>query len=204
MSKIKLTKNELKKQKDSLKRFKRYLPTLQLKKQQLQLEIIKIQKNLEDYERKIEMFKSSIGTWIDVFAEDVNIKEFFCVKEVHTSEGNIAGVDIPIFEGIDFKEEKYDFNNIPLWVDFGIDALKEIVTLRINHEILQKQMTAVKEELRTTTQRVNLFEKVKIPEAQESIRKIQIYVGDMQTAAVVIGKIAKEKIQKKTQNAVLV
>ena len=33
---IKLTKNELKKQKDNLKQFQRYLPTLQLKKQQLQ------------------------------------------------------------------------------------------------------------------------------------------------------------------------
>jgi len=39
MAKIKLTKNELKKQKDALKMFKRYLPTLILKKQQLQAEI---------------------------------------------------------------------------------------------------------------------------------------------------------------------
>ncbi|HOT63427.1 MAG TPA: V-type ATP synthase subunit D, partial [Treponemataceae bacterium] len=36
---IKLTKNELKKQKESLKMYQRYLPTLQLKKQQLQTEI---------------------------------------------------------------------------------------------------------------------------------------------------------------------
>ena len=43
MAKIKLTKNELKKQKDSLKRFLRYLPTLVLKKQQLQLEIRKVE-----------------------------------------------------------------------------------------------------------------------------------------------------------------
>jgi len=34
MAKIRLTKNELKKQKDSLKMYKRYLPTLMLKKQQ--------------------------------------------------------------------------------------------------------------------------------------------------------------------------
>ncbi|MDR0389272.1 MAG: V-type ATP synthase subunit D, partial [Spirochaetaceae bacterium] len=39
MAKIKLTKNELKKQKDSLKMYRRYLPTLMLKKQQLQAEI---------------------------------------------------------------------------------------------------------------------------------------------------------------------
>ena len=38
---IKLTKNELKKQKDNLKQFQRYLPTLQLKKQQLQSVIMR-------------------------------------------------------------------------------------------------------------------------------------------------------------------
>ena len=49
------------------------------------------------------------------------------------------------------------------------------------------------EELRTTTQRVNLFEKVKIPEAKENIRVIRIFMGDQQTAAVARSKIAKGK-----------
>ena len=68
-------------------------------------------------------------------------------------------------------------------------------------EILEKQDELVREELRVTTQRVNLFEKVKIPEARENIRRIQIYLGDMQTAAVVTGKIAKEKLSKKEEVA---
>ena len=48
----------------------------------------------------------------------------------------------------------------------------------------------------STTQRVNLFEKVKIPECMENIRKIQIYLGDATTAAVVRSKIAKRKMQE--------
>ena len=51
-------------------------------------------------------------------------------------------------------------------------------------------------ELRATAQRVNLFEKVKIPEAKENIRVIGIYLGDQQTSAVVRGKIAKKKLQE--------
>ena len=47
---IKLTKNELKKQKENLKQFERYLPTLQLKKQQLQSVIMKIRTELEEKE----------------------------------------------------------------------------------------------------------------------------------------------------------
>ena len=47
-----------------------------------------------------------------------------------------------------------------------------------------------------TTQRVNLFEKVKIPECRENIRRIGIYLGDMDTSAVVRSKIAKSKLQE--------
>ena len=65
-----------------------------------------------------------------------------------------------------------------------------MATLRIQVELLGK-------ELRTTSQRVNLFEKVKIPETKENIRRIGIYIGDQQTAAVVRGKIAKKKLANK-------
>ena len=71
-----------------------------------------------------------------------------------------------------------------LW---GRDAL--VKTLRTQVELLER-------ELRSTAQRVNLFEKVKIPEARENIRVIGIYLGDQQTSAVVRGKIAKKKLQE--------
>ena len=57
----------------------------------------------------------------------------------------------------------------------------------------QKQKELITEELRTTSQRVNLFEKVKIPACRENIRVIKIAIGDEQTAAVTRGKIAKSR-----------
>ena len=63
-------------------------------------------------------------------------------------------------------------------------------------ETLRRQVELLERELRTTAQRVNLFEKVKIPEAKENIRVIGIYLGDQQTSAVVRGKIAKKKLQE--------
>ncbi|MGB3056532.1 MAG: V-type ATP synthase subunit D, partial [Candidatus Omnitrophota bacterium] len=85
----------------------------------------------------------------------------------------------------------------PLWVDYGIEVLKKMMVFNAKIRIFKKQDELIREELRITTQRVNLFEKVKIPEARENIRRIQVYLGDMQTAAVVTGKIAKDKIEKK-------
>lgn len=197
MEKIKHTKNELKRQKDALKRFTRYLPTLVLKKKQLQLEIVKVIHAMEDLEEKTRISRELIYKWVAVFSEDVHIEKIVSVKHVHVLIGNIAGIDIPIFEKIDFKEEGYDFIITPLWVDYGIEAVKELITLKIKYQIIQKQLELVREELRITTQRVNLFEKVKIPETLENIRRIRIFLGDLQTASVVTGKIAKKKIQRK-------
>ncbi len=199
MAKIKLTKNELKKQRDALKMFQRYLPTLQLKKQQLQLEIIKIHKKLHEAEDEIENFKKDVDEWVAVFAEPVNIAGLIRVEKIRTRVGNIAGTNIPVLDGIDFREHEYSFFDFPLWVDYGLEAVKKMILLKVSCHVLEEQDKAVKEELRITNQRVNLFEKVKIPQTRENIKKIQVYLGDMQTAAVVIGKIAKEKIEAKTE-----
>jgi V/A-type H+-transporting ATPase subunit D len=194
VAKIKFTKNELKKQKDSLKRFLRYLPTLMLKKQQLQMEIRKVEAQEVELKRNRESRYQEIRRWIAVFGEDVAFPELLTVKSLATELGNIAGVDIPVFQHIEFEQSPYDLFILPLWVDKAIEKLEVLGTLDAKISILEKQADLLGEELRITSQRVNLFEKVKIPETRENIRMIQIYLGDEQTAAVVRGKIAKKKL----------
>jgi len=60
--------------------------------------------------------------------------------------------------------------------------------------VLDEQVRLLEAELRSTTQRVNLFEKVKIPETEENIKKISIYMADQQVNAVVRSKISKRKV----------
>jgi V/A-type H+-transporting ATPase subunit D len=194
VAKIKFTKNELKKQKDALKRFLRYLPTLMLKKQQLQMEIRKIEAQEIELKRNREARYQEMHRWIAVFGEDVAFPELLAVKSVGTELGNIAGVDIPVFQNIEFEESPYDLFVLPLWVDEAIEKVNYLGTLDAKISVLEKQAELLGEELRITSQRVNLFEKVKIPETRENIRMIQIYLGDEQTAAVVRGKIAKKKL----------
>lgn len=196
MAKIKLTKNELKRQKDALKRFQRYLPTLQLKKQQLQMEIRRIEAEKRAVQAQLEEFNQQIKDWVALFSEKFDFTAYLKVNKVKTSVSNIAGIDIPLFEGIDFEIEDYDLFFTPYWVDSGFEAIKSILELRYRSQTLQKQVDLLSEELRTTTQRVNLFEKVKIPEAKGHIRKINVYLGDQQTAAVVRGKMSKKKLER--------
>ena len=197
MAKIRLTKNELKKQKEDLKRYRRYLPMLQLKKKQVQLEIIKIHQAIQDTSCEVNNLRSSVLKWVDVFSEEVALEELCKLYKINTEAGNVAGIDIPVFLNVEFSQKPYDFLLTPLWVDKAIFAQKEILAFKAKLLTYHKQIDILKEELRISTQRVNLFEKVKIPEAREIIRVIQIHLGELQTAEVVRGKIAKAKIERR-------
>jgi V/A-type H+-transporting ATPase subunit D len=197
MAKVKLTKNEQKKQKDALKMYTRYLPTLILKKQQLQIEIRNVEIREAEVRQKQEALNNEFRSWIGVFGEDVGLDgTLIRVKEVNTGTGNIAGVEIPVFEGAAFYPVSYDIFQMPLWVDKAVEKVKQIILLDLEFQILEEQIKRLAKELRTTTQRVNLFEKVKIPETKENIKKIGVYLGDQQTAAVVRGKMSKNKMVK--------
>jgi V/A-type H+-transporting ATPase subunit D len=193
MAKVKLTKNALKAERDSLKRFQRYLPTLLLKKQQLQMEIRGVQAKVEAKRAEEQALLADMGSWVKLFAEPVEWSNYLSVVKIRAGEGNIAGVAIPVFEGVDFKRNIPDLFDTPVWIDSGIRALEKLVSLRLERRVIEEQFRLLSEELRTTSQRVNLFEKVKIPEAKENIRVIRIFLGDQQTAGVARSKIAKNK-----------
>ena len=194
MAKIKLTKTELKAQTDALKRFQRFLPMLQLKKQQLQGEIAGIVAKAEAVSAKEQAVRKSLDAWVGLFATGEELLGgLVTVKEVKTSSANIAGVEIPVFDGIETDVKPIDLWATPAWVDDAVAALTDVLALQCERAVLQRQRELVAEELRTTSQRVNLFEKVKIPDCRENIRVIKIAIGDEQTAAVTRGKIAKSR-----------
>ncbi len=196
MAKIKLTKGELKRQRDALKRYKRFLPTLQLKKQQLQMEILHLSSEIADKKHQESQKIKAIQVWAGLLGETrVDIKPWLLPKQVVTGSRNIAGVDIPVFERVDFQEAEYDLFMTPLWIDNALELLRILVSLRFEIKTLESGMGILRHELRITAQRVNLFEKVKIPEAEESIRVIKISIGDQMTNAVGRSKIAKKKIE---------
>jgi V/A-type H+/Na+-transporting ATPase subunit D len=197
MAKIKLTKNEQKKQKDSLKRFQRYLPTLMLKKQQLQAEIRVVDIRTAEVRASKEKTDAGIKKWIAVFGEDgVFAKDILRITKLTAGEGNVAGVAIPVFEDVEFEVSNYDIVVKPLWLDLAVDNMKKVLFYDLQLQCLEEQQRRLRKELQTTSQRVNLFEKIKIPEAQANIKKIAVYLGDQQTAAVVRGKISKRGMER--------
>ena len=195
MAKIKLTKTELKAQTDALKRFQRFLPMLQLKKQQLQGEIAGIAQKAEETSAKERAVRADLDRWVGLFATDEDlIAGLVKVREVKTGMANVAGVAIPTFESIDTDVKEGDVWETPAWVDNAVETTTQVLSLQCERAIYEEQRRLIEQELQLTSQRVNLFEKVKIPECKEAIRRIKIAIGDEQTAAVTRGKIAKGRV----------
>jgi len=201
MSKVKLTKGELKRQRDSLHQFERFLPTLQLKKQQLQMEILSHYGLLERKKHEEEVKRKNLEGLLSLLSESgLDLSKLIVISKVNRSYKNIAGIDIPVFESCEFKEIEYDLFITPLWVDAAVSAFYELISIRSDIKTVEEGILILKQELRITTQRVNLFEKVKIPEAQVAIRLIKIYIGDQMANAVGRSKIAKRKIEAYAQS----
>ena len=195
MAKIKLTKTELKAQTDALKRFQRFLPMLQLKKQQLQGEIAGIVQKAEETSAKERAIRAGLDRWVGLFATDEDlIAGLVKVREVKTGTANVAGVAIPTFERIDTDVKEVDVWETPAWVDDAVETTTQVLSLQCERAIYEEQRRLVEQELQLTSQRVNLFEKVKIPECKEAIRRIKIAIGAEQTAAGTRGKIAKGRV----------
>lgn len=196
MAQVKLTKTELRSQQYRLNQLEKYLPTLQLKKAMLQAEVTKaavelvaLQKHFDVSIEKVELFAALLTDQnAYILFESVKVTSF------RKSHENIAGVDIPIFEELIFVPPTYSLYGTPVWMESAIHEVKELITYREKIRIMQKRKEALEKELREVSIRVNLFEKIMIPRAREHIRKIKVFLGDQELAAISQAKVSKEKI----------
>lgn len=201
MAKIKLSKSELKTQQDALKQFMRFLPTLQLKKQQLQMEIRRSTERMEENESEYRQALAELQSWVALFGDDVaaaRLIEIVSLTGITSESWNIAGVEVPVFKEATFNVKSYDLYLEDAWFSDAVNKIQELIILRESGKLLKEQNHLLSRELTTTSQRVNLFEKIKIPECRENIRRIRIYLSDMDTSGVVRSKIAKKKTQERS------
>jgi V/A-type H+-transporting ATPase subunit D len=199
MAEIKFTKNELRSQQKKLGQLEKYLPTLQLKKAMLQSEVynarLEIAKSEEAYKTiyaAVEEYSSLLSARITINPSDVAK-----IKEVKKRYENIAGVEVPYFESISFEEITYNLFDTPPWIDSVVFGLRSISEANAKVMIAKEKRAALEKELRMVSIRVNLFEKILIPRSQTNIKRIKVFLGDQQLAAVSRAKVAKNKIEEK-------
>lgn len=202
---IKLTKNELRNQQTRLAQFSRYLPTLTLKKAMLQFEVSNVGLEIAVLKEEMETCRQKIRVFSPFLLEKVtcNLSLYAEIQHVKKRYENIAGVEIPIFETVSFREPNYFLFDTPVWTESATLQLRELVIAREKILIAQEKKRALEKELREVSIRVNLFEKILIPRSMENIKKIRIFLGDQQLSAVAQAKVAKAKILERKQQGTM-
>lgn len=197
MAEIKLTKNELRNQQSLLAQLEKYLPTLQLKKAMLQAEVSEARLEIVRLKDKFNSQRAIVDAYGALLTEKISItpQDMTKIRQVVKRYENIAGVEVPYFDKVEFEDVSYNLFDTPAWVDAAIHDLRALASVGIGIKVVEEKKQALEKEFREVSIRVNLFEKILIPRAIENIKKIKVFLGDQQLAAVSQAKVAKRKIE---------
>jgi V/A-type H+-transporting ATPase subunit D len=185
-----------------MSRYKRYLPTLELKKQQLRAEVNHMEALMDQNREGFRAAWADLNKWVALFSRDIDLSQFVEVDKIDYSPRNIAGINVPLLDEVHFNRKPIDLFATDPWVDDAVGMMEKLIRIESEFKALEKALALLQEELRITSQRVNLFEKVKIPQTKDNIRVIKISLADEQTASVVRAKMTKkETIEIETMTA---
>jgi V/A-type H+/Na+-transporting ATPase subunit D len=196
---VKFTKNEINRLQKKLIQLNKYLPTLQLKKMLLQAEVNKakdeIAKNFRLYKEEILTFETSVKLLSDASIAD--IKEKVVIESKDLTFDNVAGIEVPILEGVSFKSGPEADQYRPFWHGDMVEHLRCAKRAYLKWKTSEEKKILLEGELRGVSIRVNLFEKRLIPRTESDISQIRIFLGDQDLAAVSLSKLAKGKLEKR-------
>ena len=170
------------------------LPTLKSKEAALRLEVRKITAEIEllkeEYQKLVKENQNYNGFWTE-FPEIVKI------KKINSELKNIAGVKVNILSNIDFAIENVSLFNMPSWIRLAISMFERLMTIQVKIEMTEARLNALAYARKKTTQKVNLYEKVQIPEYKTAIIKIKRYMEDEDNLSKSSQKIVKERNRAK-------
>ncbi|MGB5663300.1 V-type ATP synthase subunit D [Eudoraea sp.] len=200
--KILMNKNTLAALKLELKEYHTALPVFEMKEQKLKEVVQTVENNIARLKQAITETDEKTKVWVAVMAEEtIDLSEMTKVDRVITKKKEIAGVTIEIFEDLVFENQEVDLFNTPLWIDTAMEVIRDQKTNRTLMEIEQRNLELLWEELAEARRMKNALKEVFIPETKENIRKIEIYLGDVERLAIGCAKLVKKKKEEKKVSA---
>ncbi len=193
-SNVTLNKAQLGREKESLASYRRYLPALDLKRQQLMAERNRARTARTELHEALRHAVEAAGAALPMLADKrVELDGLVTLDEAVITTQNVAGVRLPRVDEVRLNIAPYGIMTRPHWVDDVVRRLTEALRLKVECEVADQRVALLDQAVTRVTQRTNLFEKILIPQAEKNIRRIMVFIGDAERAAVVTAKIAKGK-----------
>ena len=195
---ILMNKNTLSALKEELKEYNTAVPVFEMKEQKLKELVRAMENNLDRLERSIEKTNDETKKWVAVMAEEtIDLPDMVEIDHIISDKREVAGVAIEEFEDIVFKNAERDLFNTPLWIDAAIEVVQDQKTNRTLLKMEERNLKILREELNEARRMKNALLEVFIPETAQNIRKIEIYLGDIERLAIGCSKLVKKKKETK-------
>ncbi len=189
-----LSKNALLQERQQLKLYQRLLPSLDMKRRQMTLELEKAKHAVIELHRDLDRLQQHIGSELPMLADGrIDLAGLVKVSEVAIVAENLIGARVPKLERVMFSVAPYSPLIQPAWVDNAVERLQQAADRRLRLDVAEERVRLLAQALRRATQRVNLFERILIPTAQSNIKRIQIFLGDLERDAVIRSKLTKAR-----------
>ena len=170
------------------------LPTLKAKETALRIEVKKIATQIEKInealDQKLKLQEDFVSLWTEM-------PEVLMLKKADISLKNIAGVKIPVLNHVEFEETPISYINQTPWIPQGIALLKGLISLQIEISVKDRQFEILNYARKKTTQKVNLYEKVQIPDFRSAVLKIKRFLEDAENLSKSAQKIVKQRNTEK-------
>lgn len=194
MAKVSLSKSSLSQQTQQLKAYRQFLPSLDLKRKQLMGERARAQAEQRALDERLAAARQRVADTLPMLGnEELDLTGLVRVEQVTLGRENVMGTWLPTLAELNIAVRPYGYVCKPHWLEPLVDALTESARLRVEAMLAARRVALLEGAVRTVTQRVNLFDKVLIPQTRANIKRIRIALSDAERAAVVRSKIAKKK-----------
>lgn len=187
--------------KTTIQQFKRQLairqkalPILKNKETALRLEVVKLTKELEQIREERKQLNVRLEHYHAFWVE---FPEILLMDKVEMFSKKVIGVKVPEIKSIAFKIADVSWWNMPAWVPDGVALMKEAIALNLKTDMLLEQIAILDLARKKSTQKVNLYEKVQIPEYEDAILKIKRFLEDKENISKAAQKIVKKRKERK-------
>ncbi|MEM7551601.1 MAG: V-type ATP synthase subunit D [Bacteroidota bacterium] len=170
------------------------LPILKNKETALRQEVKSLAKAIEKLEEERTEIDKDLEQFKPFWKEFPNV---LSLGGLNTFQKKIIGVKVREVDTIKFKIADISWWNLSPWIPLGIKMLKKKIALDLQIEIRKEQLEKLQSARKKTTQKVNLYEKVQIPEYSSAILKIKRFLEDKENISKAGQKIMKRKQELK-------
>jgi V/A-type H+-transporting ATPase subunit D len=169
------------------------LPILKNKESALRVEVAKHKQELQ----ALEIERDTLLERAETLYPFMSKFPFSLVKleRLETGKRKIAGVIIPVFVAAELQFDDTLWHQAPSWFADVLHYLGQLTILNVKVNIASRQLAILERERKRTTQKVNLYEKVQIPELEDAMKRVKRFLEDEQNLSKAAQKMVKARQQ---------